>query len=148
MSRSFSSTSAQATRTFAANWADRLLNTHKSKRAVILGLVGDLGSGKTTFTQGFIKGCGISRKVLSPTFVILKRFHLPRSRAFRDIYHIDAYRIHRRDLADLRWEDVLAGHNIVVVEWADKIRPALPQRTIWVHFKHGRTENERHITIN
>jgi len=133
---------------FAENLAQELANTGKNKQAIVLGLIGDLGSGKTTFTQGLAKGFGVKKRILSPTFVILKRFRPPKSSRLQNIYHLDAYRIHKKDLLDLGWDKILSRDNAVIIEWADKIRSALPRHTIWVYFKHGKTGNERNITIN
>lgn len=57
----------------------------------ILCLYGDLGSGKTTFTQGFARGLGITSRLLSPTFIIVRRYTIPGSEKF--LYHIDLYRL-------------------------------------------------------
>jgi tRNA threonylcarbamoyladenosine biosynthesis protein TsaE len=62
------------------------------KTAVVLGLQGDLGSGKTTFLQGFARGLNIKEKILSPTFVIMKKFQAP-TQNFKYLYHLDCYRI-------------------------------------------------------
>ena len=82
----------------------------KNNSAVVFGLQGNLGGGKTTFLQGFSKGLGIKEKILSPTFVILKHFKITKSQIpnpksqtnskfqilnskFTDFYHIDCYRL-------------------------------------------------------
>ncbi len=148
MNKKFSSHSARETKIFAESLAQKLIHTGKDKRAVVLGLVGNLGSGKTTFTQGLIKGFGVQKRVLSPTFVILKRFCPSKRSGVQNVYHIDAYRIHRKDLLDLGWEKIVSGHNVVIIEWADRIRSALPQHTVWIYFKHGKTGDERYIIIN
>jgi len=116
--------------------------------AAVIALVGNLGSGKTTFTQGFMKALGVNKRVLSPTFVVLKRFSLPPNSRYRNAYHVDAYRIKPKDLIGVGWQDALRGNNIILVEWADRIKSALPPNVTWVRFQHGRTENKRRITIN
>lgn len=133
---------------FAKNLAKNIASMGKNEQTTVLGLIGDLGSGKTTFTQGFIRGLGIKKRILSPTFVILKRFCPSKSSGFQNIYHIDAYRINKKGLLNLGLGEVLNGHNAVIVEWADRVRSVLPRNTIWINFKHGRAENERKIIIN
>lgn len=78
--------------------AKEILKTKLSKGALIIGLEGDLGGGKTTFLQGFAKGLEITEKILSPTFVIMRKFQIARcshaaSFKFHYFYHIDCYRI-------------------------------------------------------
>ena len=83
--------------------AKEILKTPLQKTAVILGLKGNLGGGKTTFLQGFAKGLGIKEKILSPTFVIMKKFQIApvvKSTPWRGIhdrwfYHFDCYRINK-----------------------------------------------------
>jgi tRNA threonylcarbamoyladenosine biosynthesis protein TsaE len=148
MNKNFFSKNSQETKMFAESLAQNLINTRKNKQAIILGLTGDLGSGKTTFTQGLIKGLKIKKRILSPTFVILKRFCPPQSSGLKNVYHIDAYRIKKKDLLDLGWNKILNEHSVVIIEWAERVGSVLPQDTIWINFEHGRTENERKITVN
>ncbi len=105
----------------------------KSKRPFILGLKGNLGSGKTTFIQGFGKGLGIKDRILSPTFVILKRFKIKD----KNFYHIDCYRIKSpKEILDLGFKEIISNsQNIVAIEWADKIKKIMPKDTIWLKFK-------------
>ena len=77
----------------------------------------------------------------------MKRFPLKMSN-FQNLYHLDAYRIKAPDLKKLNVEDVFKGQNIVLIEWADRVKEILPKGTIWIRFEHGKGENERQITIN
>jgi len=112
----------------------------KSKRedALVFGLEGDLGGGKTTFLQGFAKGLGIKEKVLSPTFILMKRFKISHLaiKPFNYFYHIDCYRVQKtKEILDLGFKKIISDpKNIVVIEWADKIRKILPKDTFWVKF--------------
>ena len=105
------------------------------KQAVVLGLQGNLGGGKTTFLQGFAKGLGIKEKVLSPTFVIMKRFKI-NIKHFKNFYHIDCYRLNGpKDIDELGIKDILLNpENIVAVEWSEKIKKRLPKLAIVIKF--------------
>src|SRR3989344_1477307 len=83
---------AGQTRKLGIFFAKRILKTSLGKKALLLGLEGDLGGGKTCFLQGFAKGLGVKEKVLSPTFVLMKRFQIKDSR-FKNFFHIDCYRL-------------------------------------------------------
>jgi len=101
-----------------------------------------LGSGKTTFVQGFLRGLGIKKKITSPTFVIAKNY--------KQAYHIDCYRIKKADeLLKLGLREVLENpQNIVLIEWAEKIKKILPKNFVWLKFEHGPKENIRVIRLN
>ena len=101
---------------------------------LIIGLKGELGAGKTTFTQGFAGGLGIKDKITSPTFVIFKKYSFD-SGAF---YHVDCYRLKdAADLAELDFGEILrAKENIVLIEWAEKIKEILPKNTLWISFEY------------
>jgi tRNA threonylcarbamoyladenosine biosynthesis protein TsaE len=111
------------------------------KSAVVFGLQGDLGSGKTTFLQGFAKGLGVKEKILSPTFVIMKRFG--------HFYHIDCYRIKSaKDIFELGWKEIIKNpENIVAIEWPERIKKVLPKNIIKIDFKFV-DEQTREISFN
>lgn len=101
----------------------------------VLALSGDLGSGKTCFTQGLARGLGITEPgvVNSPTFVLLNVYQgaLP-------IYHFDAYRLgDSQAWLDLGAEDFLYGDGVSVIEWADRVQDALPSDRLEIHFGHS-----------
>jgi tRNA threonylcarbamoyladenosine biosynthesis protein TsaE len=106
----------------------------------VLGLVGELGAGKTQFAKGLAKGLGIKDNITSPTFVLLKKY--------KNLVHIDCYRLSDpTELEELGFQEFIDNGNIVVVEWADKIKSIMPSETKWVKFKVGSKENERVITL-
>jgi tRNA threonylcarbamoyladenosine biosynthesis protein TsaE len=114
------------------------------KGAIVIAMRGDLGGGKTTFIQGFARGLGIKENITSPTFVILKKFKIaaspsrtPRNDSLMVFYHIDAYRIEKpKDLMDLGIENILLdSHNIVAIEWSEKIQKILPKNAIKIKFE-------------
>ena len=113
-----------------------LLSKRNRQKALVIALMGDLGGGKTTFIKGFAKGLGIKEKVLSPTFVILKKFSIFNSR-FSIFYHIDCYRLDSpQELFNLGFQEIISSpQNIVAIEWAEKVKRILPKDTIWLKFE-------------
>lgn len=119
MTRSFQTYSAAETRAFAARLGALL------EPGDTLCLVGDLGAGKTTFTQGLALGLGLppDEPVNSPTFTLVSEH--PGGRV--PLYHFDVYRLSDSSgLYDLAFDEYLSGDGVVVIEWADKITDALP----------------------
>ena len=118
------------------------------KSAVVLELQGDLGGGKTTFLQGFAKELGIKEKILSPTFVLIKRFSISK-KPFKNFYHIDCYRINNvKDIEELGLKDIIINpENIVAIEWSERIKKKLPKLTIIIKFNFI-NKNKREVVIN
>ena len=114
----------------------------------MIALEGELGSGKTTFVQKFLKSLGVSKMVTSPTFVIMKRYLSPWPN-YKDLYHIDCYRIKdQKELLVLGFGDIVNdSRNLVLIEWADMIKEIIPEDAIWIKFRHGEKEGERTINI-
>ena len=112
----------------------------------VFALVGDLGAGKTTFSRFFLRALGVTESVTSPTFVIMKNYPLTHPQ-FARAYHMDCYRLKNNDeLAPLGFVEILADKkNIVLIEWADRIRDAVPPEAIWIDFAHA-GEADRMIT--
>lgn len=106
-----------------------------SNGACIVGLEGNLGAGKTTLTQALAKELGIKEKILSPTFVIMKKFAI-RNSQFQNFYHIDCYRINKpEEILSLGFKEIISeSKNIIIIEWADKIKKILPKNTTWLKF--------------
>ena len=122
-------------------------------QALVIGLEGDLAGGKTTFLQGFAKGLGIKEKILSPTFIIMRKFEIRNSKfetnsKFQTFYHIDCYRIEKpKKILDLGFKEIISNpQNIVAVEWAEKVKKILPKNTIWIKFQFI-DKNTRKIII-
>ena len=116
-------------------------------KAVIVGLYGDLGSGKTTFTQCIARILGIKDDITSPTFVIEKRYKIDND-SFKQLIHIDAYRLESsKEARAIGWNEIIADpHNIIFVEWPKRISDVLPENHIKINFKFV-SENEREIEI-
>lgn len=87
-------------------------------------LEGDLGAGKTTFTQSFAKGLGIKRTVNSPTFTIMKQYE-----GRIALNHLDVYRLENSD-EDLGWDEIFYGDAVTIVEWAHLIEEELPKERL------------------
>jgi len=115
----------------------------------IICLSGDLGSGKTTFVQGILKELGIERPYTSPTFVIMKEYKKKNTKRkkqstnksqktnlqVQNIYHVDAYRIKEKDILNLGWEEIInQPDNLIVVEWAERIKKIIPANAQWINF--------------
>lgn len=99
----------------------------------VLGLVGDLGAGKTRLVQGILEGLGAGESALSPTFSIVHEH----SAARIPTAHFDLYRLCSPDEAlGFGWDEFLASPSILLVEWADKFDGALmPPDTIWINIR-------------
>ena len=136
MSTTFLTASPFQTRKAGEKIAKEIFKIYHGEKPAVFGLVGDLGGGKTTFLQGFAKGLGIKEKLLSPTFVIMKRFKI-KDPGFNNFYHIDCYRIKKpEELSDLGFKKIISDRqNIVAVEWADRVKKIMPRKTIWLNFE-------------
>jgi tRNA threonylcarbamoyladenosine biosynthesis protein TsaE len=94
----------------------------------VVACIGPLGAGKTCFLQGLARGLGVTANVTSPTFVLVNQY-----RGRLPVYHVDAYRTGSlSELVDLGLEEMLHGEGVTIVEWADKLLPLLPPRSIMV----------------
>ena len=118
--------------------------TQELKAGDIILLFGNLGSGKTTFVQGMAKGLGIKKRIISPTFIIVRRYELSRN-AF---YHIDLYRVESEDdIKGLGLPEILQEKNaIVAIEWPEKLGKFMPKNYWSLHFDNL-GEDKRSITI-
>ena len=91
----------------------------------VITLTGDLGVGKTVFTQGLAKGLGIEEPVNSPTFTIVQVYEEGRL----PLYHFDVYRIGDiEEMDEIGYEDYFYGEGVCLIEWADLIREILPEQ--------------------
>lgn len=146
--------SAKQTFEFAKDFAKTL------KGGEIIGLIGDLGAGKTVFAKGLAKGLGVKKTVTSPTFVLMKVYKIADCRPARlatqvagrlpiaELIHIDAYRLRSGgDLKAIGAEEYFNRPDVaVVIEWADKIKKTLPAKTIFIKFKYA-GENSRRLKL-
>lgn len=142
MSEKFFTKSEKETQKLAQIFAKEILkNSKKTKTALVIGLEGNLGAGKTTFIRAFAKGMSVKGKLTSPTFVLMKKYG--------NLHHIDCYRIKDfKDILAIDFKEIITNpQNIVLIEWAEKIKRILPKNRIWIKFKIlGR--RERLITFS
>lgn len=118
----------------------------------VLALFGELGAGKTTFTQGLARALGVARNVNSPTFIIHRSYKISSMYqvvGIKCFHHIDLYRIgDANDLGELGLEEILKQQDsVVVIEWPEKIGELLPKERIDVKFEYI-GENERRISVS
>ena len=101
----------------------------KAEPGTIYCLEGDLGVGKTVFTQGFAKGLGVHETVNSPTFTILQQYEDGRM----PLYHFDVYRIGDvEEMDEIGYEDCFYGEGVCLIEWPSLIREILPTKAEWI----------------
>lgn len=101
----------------------------KAGPGTIVCLNGDLGVGKTVFTQGFAAGLGITEPVNSPTFTIVQQYDSGRL----PLYHFDVYRIEEpEEMEEIGYDDCFYGDGVCLIEWPEKISEILPPHAVWV----------------
>ena len=104
----------------------------EAKPGDVYTLIGDLGVGKTVFTQGLAEGLGITEPVNSPTFTILQIYEEGRL----PFYHFDVYRIGDiSEMDEIGYEDCFFGEGVCLVEWANLIEELMPEHTVWVNIE-------------
>jgi tRNA threonylcarbamoyladenosine biosynthesis protein TsaE len=124
-----------------AEVAGTIINTLRQKteggdKAVVVGLSGDLGSGKTTFSQSAARILGVLETVTSPTFIIEKVYHT-KDTAFPQFIHIDAYRLDEaKELEVLGFKELLSQKgNLIFIEWPERVKEILPKDIFTIEFK-------------
>lgn len=109
----------------------------------LLVLAGDLGAGKTTFVQGLAVGLGITERVTSPTFILMKEYLGGRF----PLMHLDVYRLGKiQDVIDLGYDEFLDPSYVVAIEWGDKVEALLPLEHLKIEFLLGGGQN-RSVTF-
>jgi tRNA threonylcarbamoyladenosine biosynthesis protein TsaE len=90
---------------------------------LVIALMGDLGTGKTTLAQAICAGYGVTESVTSPTYALVHRYAAPRSAVF----HLDLYRLENEaQLTNIGWDDVMGSDALVLVEWPERAGDRLP----------------------
>ena len=109
----------------------------------VVALYGELGSGKTCFVQGLVRGLDVAAAATSPTFVLVNEY-----RGRLPVHHVDAYRIATlTELMDLGFLDLMGGDGVTLLEWAERAEPLLPPRVVRVRID-GVGDEPRAITID
>lgn len=116
------------------SFTKQLNSSHNS--ATVIELVGDVGTGKTTFTRGLATGLGITTPVTSPSFTISKSYALPTNNGY--LIHYDFYRLPDPGLMldDLQ-ENLKNPHNIIIIEWGESISSILPKNHMTISIKYN-----------
>ena len=137
--KKFTFKSPEETKSFATSYARKISN------GSIIALIGNLGAGKTTFSQGFALGLDIKESVISPTFKLVSEYH-----GKRVLNHIDCYRLESSsDFLNIGGENFLnASDGITIIEWADRIKDIWLDDWIIINFDRDENDsNIRHIKI-
>ncbi|MCK5416355.1 tRNA (adenosine(37)-N6)-threonylcarbamoyltransferase complex ATPase subunit type 1 TsaE [Candidatus Parcubacteria bacterium] len=120
------------------------------KGGEIICLQGDLGVGKTVFTQGLALGLNYKKNVNSPTFVIMKIYKIrnPKSE-IRNLIHIDTYRLNsEKDIETIGAQEYFGRHDcITIIEWPERIKKIIPKNSIWINIEI-KNKDERTIKIS
>lgn len=135
--KKYTTTSRAETITLGQKYAKHL------KAGDIIYLIGELGSGKTTFTKGICKALEIKEIVTSPSFVIVSEYHgkIP-------VCHIDLYRLNQSDITTLGLEEYYINNGITIIEWADRLPHFLKYKNSGIYiFFNIKEKNLREISI-
>lgn len=103
------------------------------KPSTVLALQGELGAGKTTFTQQLLKALGVQDSITSPTFSLINQYSTQQDQL---IYHLDLYRLkNKNELKQLGLEELLTPSHVVIIEWPELASSLLPATTWWLQFQ-------------
>lgn len=134
MKKSFITDSFEATQKLGKEFAVTL------KGGDVVCLYGDLGAGKTTFVQGLAKGLGITRNIISPTFIIMRTYDIgvKKDAKLKSLYHVDLYRIEgEQDVEGIGLLELMGDpESVVLIEWPDKIENILPEQRKDIYFRY------------
>jgi tRNA threonylcarbamoyladenosine biosynthesis protein TsaE len=136
-------TSPEEMQAFAAEVATQLRGGER------LWLVGELGSGKTTFVKALGAALGVIQPITSPTFTVMAQYPVAQHPTVRRLIHLDLYRLEAKAATtDAMVQEALAPDptHVIIVEWADRLGPVSPEG-YHIQFAHGTTAEERVITI-
>ena len=140
------------TAAYARTFLDQLVAD--TQHATVVGLSGDLGAGKTTFTKKVGSALGISDEILSPTFVLAKFYQIPTGKKWTQLVHIDAYRIEdEHELVALRFSELLSDpKKLIIIEWPEQLPSQYPAYAHTLRFdtidEHIRSVEEIHEQSN
>jgi tRNA threonylcarbamoyladenosine biosynthesis protein TsaE len=122
----FTSNRVEETIEFARDWARNLQPNDD------IALLGGLGTGKTHFVKGLLRGVGSAEDATSPTFILIHEYRSGRL----PVFHFDFYRLTQpNELEEIAFDEYLEDGGVTVIEWADRFPEVLPERTRWLHFE-------------
>ncbi len=127
----------------------RELRSFDRSRAILVSLSGDLGAGKTTLVQEISKILGIKETVVSPTYVIMKKYNIENDDTFKKLIHIDAYRLGGdEELSRLGWSDFVEDpHSIVMVEWPEKVPGITRNPDFSISLTHHNDDSRKMVMV-
>lgn len=140
---------ATAMQNFAATLAGQISAEPVRKHAKVIALVGNLGAGKTTFAQGFLKALGVRRRIISPTFLIIRPYDI-KAGGYSRAFHLDCYRLHKtEELLSLGLREILKNPtNIVLIEWPELVKKELPKDARWIQIEHPEKGTHRNVKVS
>lgn len=146
MASSIVTKNEQETIKFAKNFLEDILKEANRGKPLIFYLTGELGAGKTHFVKGLAQALGIKDNITSPTFVLVKKYIIPKGLAI--FFHIDCYRIYdSEDARQIGLDKVLQSPKaIIAVEWAERIEDIIPRPYWKVKMEHA-GGRERRISV-
>lgn len=132
---------------FAKDFLDSI-QSFSSEEALLVALSGNLGAGKTTFTQKIAEHLNIKEKITSPTFVLMKKYPIDFGQ-FKNLVHIDAYRLEEaEELSALNFQEILENpENLILLEWPERVEEILPEQKIQISFEYF-DEESREVNIS
>ena len=145
--RHYTTYSSRETKKLASEVGKKLLAARAQQGARVILLSGDLGSGKTVFVQGLLRSFGLSGRITSPTFVLMRQYKIPTGKkiVYNRAYHVDAYRLNKKTLHHaLKKEALQDPRAVVLIEWPENVPGLIPKNAIKILFKHV-DENTREI---
>lgn len=144
----YESGSAAETKKIAKLFAEELQKNKPGKKAFVIAFKGDLGAGKTTFIQGLLRELGVKKKIVSPTFTLLRSYSIKLD-GFKKVHHFDCYRItEAEEMKELKFKDMLNDPQaIIFVEWPERVAKLLPREKVTIALDYGETINKRTIEI-
>ena len=123
-------------------WGERL--GHAAAPPLVVAIAGDLGAGKTTLVQAICRGYGVRDEVPSPTFALVHRYEGRLS----PVFHLDLYRLERADdLTNIGWDDIVADHALVLVEWPERAGDRVPSGHVAIDLEHHPSDPDRRVLL-
>ena len=111
---------------------------------LLVTIAGDLGAGKTTLVQAICRGLGVTDEVTSPTYALVHRYAAPSA----PVYHLDLYRLDGEpDLQNIGWDDIVAEHALVLVEWPERAGSRIPDGHVPIELEHVPGDPDRRVLL-